>query len=128
MFTRVCGQCHKLYGEGAEVGPDLTSNGRNDFRQLLSNVYDPNLVIGAAYRAHTVVTEDGRVLSGLLVEDGADRLVLKVQGGKQEVVPQADILDRSVAPVSLMPEGLEKQMTDEQTADLFAYLRTQQAP
>ena len=124
VFTRVCGQCHKLYGEGAEVGPDLTNNGRNDFRQLLSNVYDPNLVIGAAYRAHTVVTEDGRVLSGLLVEDGAERVVLKVQGGKQEVIPRSAILDESVAALSLMPEGLEKQMTPEQTADLFAYLRT----
>ena len=128
VFTRVCGQCHKLYGEGAEVGPDLTNNGRNDFRQLLSNVYDPNLVIGAAYRAHTVVTEDGRVLSGLLVEDGADRIVLTVQGGRREVIARSDVLDESVAPVSLMPEGLEKQMTDQQTADLFAYLRTPAAP
>src|SRR5262249_40397701 len=45
IFKKLCAQCHKLHGEGAEVGPDLTGNGRSDFEQLLSNVFDPSLVI-----------------------------------------------------------------------------------
>ena len=57
VFKKVCAQCHKIYGEGADVGPDITSNGRNEFEQLLSNVFDPSLVIGAAFQAVTVVTE-----------------------------------------------------------------------
>ncbi len=69
VFNRVCGQCHKLYGAGQDVGPDITLNGRNSFEQLLSNVFDPSLVVGAAYQARTIVTEDGRVLTGLVVED-----------------------------------------------------------
>src|SRR5690606_9089958 len=82
VFAKVCGQCHKIYGEGQDVGPDLTANGRSSFEQLLSNVFDPRLVIGAAYQARTIVTTQGRVLTGLVSEDSDQRVVLKVQGGK----------------------------------------------
>src|SRR6185437_2862910 len=77
-FKKVCGQCHKIYGEGQEVGPDITANGRSSFEQLLSNVFDPSLVIGAAYQARTIVTEDGRILTGLVAEDNEQRVVLKI--------------------------------------------------
>ncbi len=73
VFTKLCAQCHKIYGEGQDVGPDITANGRNDFDQLLSNVFDPSLVIGPGYQATTVATIDGRVLTGLLAEDGKER-------------------------------------------------------
>ena len=53
VFNKLCAQCHKIYGEGQDVGPDITSNGRNDFDQLLSNVFDPSLVIGPGYQATT---------------------------------------------------------------------------
>ena len=56
IFKKLCAQCHKIYGEGADVGPDITSNGRADFNQLLSNIFDPSLVIGAGYQAVTVNT------------------------------------------------------------------------
>ena len=42
VFKKLCAQCHKIYGEGVEVGPDITSNGRGDFDQLLSNIFDPS--------------------------------------------------------------------------------------
>ncbi|RMG40034.1 MAG: dehydrogenase [Planctomycetota bacterium] len=128
VFKKVCGQCHKIYGEGAEVGPDLTSNGRNSYEQLLSNVFDPNLVIGAGYQAWTVATTSGRVLTGLLVERSDQRIVLKVQGGKREVVPadQIEVLKKS--DVSMMPEDLEKQLKPQEIADLFAFLTLDRPP
>ena len=91
VFNKLCAQCHKIYGAGQEVGPDITSNGRNDFEQLLSNVFDPSLVIGPGNQATTVATTDGRVLTGLLAEDGKDRVVLKLQGGKLETIPRDQI-------------------------------------
>ena len=121
-FTKVCAQCHKIYGEGAEVGPDITLNGRNNFEQLLSNVFDPSLVIGAGYRSYTVITHGGRVLNGLLAEDGEQRVVLKIQGGKQEVIPRSEIDEFKVNEISLMPEQLEKQLTPPEIIDLFAFL------
>jgi putative heme-binding domain-containing protein len=123
VFTRVCGQCHKLHGEGQDVGPDITSNGRGSFDQLLSNVFDPSLVIGASYQARTVLTTDGRVLTGLLVEDSDQRIVLKGQGGKLETIPREEVDAVKVSELSLMPEGLEKQLKPQEIADLFAYLR-----
>ena len=127
-FKKVCAQCHKIYGEGADVGPDITRNGRNDFTQLLSNVFDPSLVIGAGYRSYTVVTNGGRVLNGLLVEDSPQRIVLKVQGGKQEVIARSDIDEFKVNEISLMPEQLEKQLTPEEIVDLFAFITLDKPP
>lgn len=127
-FKKVCAQCHKMYGEGAEVGPDITLNGRNDYTQLLSNVFDPSLVIGAGYRSYTVLTEGGRVINGLLVEESPQRIVLKVQGGKQEIVPRDDIDEFKVSEISLMPEQLEKQLSQQEIIDLFAYITLDKPP
>jgi len=128
VFKKVCAQCHKIYGEGAEVGPDITLNGRSDFNQLLSNVFDPSLVIGAGYRSYTVATSGGRVLNGLLAEDSPQRIVLKVQGGKQEVIARADVDEFKVNEISLMPEQLEKQLTPQEIVDLFAYISLDKPP
>lgn len=128
VFQKVCGQCHEIYGQGHKVGPDITRNGRNDYAQLLSNVLDPSLVIGADYQAHLLATGDGRVLTGLLVEDSPQRVVLKVQGGKQEVVPRENIELMERSGLSMMPEGLEKQLTQQELIDLFAYLVLDKPP
>ncbi|MBS0204671.1 MAG: c-type cytochrome [Planctomycetes bacterium] len=127
-FKKVCAQCHKIYGEGVEVGPDITRNGRNDFTQLLSNVFDPSLVIGAGYRSYTVVTNGGRVLNGLLAEDSPQRVVLKIQGGKQEVIARSDIDEIKVSEISLMPEQLEKQLSPQEIVDLFAFITLDKHP
>ncbi len=128
VFRNVCGQCHKIYGEGQEVGPEITLNGRASYEQLLSNVFDPSLVIGPAYQATTVVTSDGRVLTGLLVEDSPERVVLKLQGGKLEAVARKDVEESKLSPLSLMPEGLEAQVSPKELADLFAYITLDKPP
>lgn len=128
VFNRVCGQCHKIYGTGQDVGPEITRNGRGSFEHLLSNVFDPSLVIGASYQARSVITADGRVLTGLLSEDNEQRIVLKTQGGKLEIIPREDVEEIAISKLSLMPEGLEKQLTADQLADLFAFLSLDQPP
>jgi putative membrane-bound dehydrogenase-like protein len=128
VFKKVCGQCHKIYGEGAEVGPDITANGRGNFDQLLSNVFDPSLVIGASYQARTVITSEGRVLTGLPVEENDQRIVLKVQGGKLETIPRGEIDVLKVSELSMMPEQLEKQLKPEELADLFSFLILDKLP
>ena len=128
VFTRVCGQCHKIHGTGQDVGPDITLNGRSSFEQLLSNVLDPSLVIGASYQARTVVTSDGRVLTGLLSEDNAQRVVLKMQGGKLETVARDDVEELRVSQLSMMPEGLETQLNPDEMVDLFAFLVLDKPP
>jgi putative heme-binding domain-containing protein len=127
-FQKLCGQCHKIYGQGQDVGPDITVNGRASFEQLLSNVFDPSLVIGSSYQARLVQTSDGRTLTGLMVEDSPQRIVLKVQGGKLETIARADVEAIEVSKLSLMPEGVEKQYQPQEIADLLAFLLLDRPP
>lgn len=127
-YDKLCGQCHQLFGRGQQVGPDITKNGRSNFEQLLSNVFDPSLVIGTSYQAYTVATDEGRILTGLLVEDSPQRIVLKMQGGKQEVVPRDEIDIMEKSKLSMMPEGVEKQLQPQEIADLFALLALDRLP
>jgi putative heme-binding domain-containing protein len=127
-YAKVCGQCHKLFGEGAEVGPELTDNGRSTYDQLLSNVFDPSLVIGAAYQARTVLTTGGRAVTGLVVEDSPEHLILKVQGGKLETIPRSEIDEEKQSEQSLMPEDVEKSLTRQELLDLFAYITLDRPP
>ncbi len=128
VYNKLCGQCHKLHGKGQEVGPEITVNGRGNLEQLLSNVFDPSLVIGKDYQAVTVLTIEGRVLSGLLVEDSPARVVLKLQGGKLETIARDDVDAMKTSDTSLMPEGIEKQLSPEEILDLFAYLTLTKPP
>jgi putative heme-binding domain-containing protein len=104
------------------VGPKLDENGRTGVPLLVSNILDPSLVIGKDYQARLVVMEDGRSLTGLVVEDSPTRIVLKVAGDKREVAPKDKIEKMKVSDVSLMPEQLEKQMTPQEFKDLIAFL------
>ena len=128
VFQKTCAQCHKMYGDGQEIGPDLTGNGRNNYEQLLSNVFDPNLVIGENYQAVVVAVKDGRTLTGLLTQDSPESVKLKVQGGKEEVIPRAQVEEVKRSPISLMPENLESLVTPQELADLFAYLALDRPP
>lgn len=123
VFGRVCSQCHVLHDTGHEVGPAITSNGRGSLEQLVSNVLDPSLVIGEAFQAKTVLTVDGDIVAGLVVEETPKYLTLKVQGGeKVEFSKDDDIEQVKTSSKSLMPEGLEAQMSQQELIDLFAYL------
>ena len=128
VYDRICGQCHVMHGRGYEVGPEITRNGRGSFEQLIISVFDPSLVIGDAYKSVTVLTSDGRVISGLVSERSEQRIALKVQGGKLEVIPMEDVEEIHDNEHSLMPEGLEEQMTQQEMADLFALLSLEQPP
>jgi len=122
VYDRICGQCHLMNGRGVEVGPNITANGRGSYEQLLVSVFNPSLVIGDAYKSVTLRTVDGTVVTGLLVEKSDKRTVIKVQGGKEETIPTEEIEEYKQDKKSLMPEGIESQMTAQELADLFALL------
>jgi putative heme-binding domain-containing protein len=128
VFKKICAQCHKIFGEGQDVGPEITSSGRNDFDQLISNVFDPSLVIGPGYQATTLATTEGRILSGLLVEDGNDRVVLKLQGGQVETVQRSQVAEIKTSELSLMPDSFESQLTQQEIVDLCAFLSLDKPP
>ena len=128
VFKRLCAQCHTIYGEGEPLGPDLTTNGRGSFDQLLASVFDPSLVIGPSYQTTTVVTEDGRNLTGLVTEDNDRRVVLALPGGGKEVVARGNVKYTRTSKLSLMPEGIEALLDRKDLADLFAFLALDRPP
>lgn len=128
VFNNFCAQCHTIYGHGAKIGPDITANGRSNFEQLLSNVFDPSLVIGPGYQVVTVVTRDGRNLTGLLAEDNDQRVVVRITGGSEEAVPRADVKFTRLSKLSMMPEGIEDLLSRKDLCDLFAFICLDRPP
>ena len=121
VMKKTCLVCHKFYGEGAEVGPDLTGVGRSTLDALLHNVINPSEVVGKGYENVEVETKDGRSVSGRLVEETDTRLKLLAAGPKEEVVAKSDIASLRVSELSVMPEGLE-QMPDTDFRNLIWYI------
>jgi len=121
VAKKVCLTCHKLHGEGADIGPDLTGVGRSSLDALLANLIDPNQIIGAGYEMVEITTKDDRSVSGRMVEHTDTRVRLLSAGPKEDVVAKSDIARLRVSELSVMPEGME-QMPDADFRNLIAYL------
>ncbi len=123
VFNRTCAQCHRLYGEGHPVGPDLTGSDRANLDYVLENSVDPSAVIGGDYRLTNFYTAKGRLVAGIVVEE-TDRAVTVQTATERVVLPLADVDDRQVSSASMMPEGQLEQLTPDELRDLVAYLAT----
>jgi putative heme-binding domain-containing protein len=121
VYNRVCGSCHRLYGQGGEIGPDLTGSGRDNLDYLLENIVDPGASVSADFRMVALAMTDGRVLNGLVKSQSARTLTLQTQ-------TEAITLDRSEiesihpSPSSFMPEGLLETLNALEIRNLIAYL------
>ncbi len=123
LFKKHCATCHVLFGDGNKVGPDLTTANRKDQSALLANLVDPSAVVRREYVNYTVLTEDGRILTGLLAEQDAASVTVLDAKNQRTKVPRSEIEDIREAEVSLMPEKLLEKLTPQEIRDLFAYLQ-----
>jgi putative membrane-bound dehydrogenase-like protein len=128
IYTAICGQCHKLFGEGQNVGPDLTGSNRANVDYLLDNILDPNAVIGKDYQLNIFELNDGRVASGVIKEESPAGFRIAMPGGLEQTVTMAEIKKRTVSKLSTMPEGLIDVLPAEQLQQLVAYLQTNASP
>lgn len=124
VFKKTCASCHKLHGKGTQIGPDLTGAERKDRQKLIRNGLDPSAEVRPQYISHVVVTNDGRVLTGLLAGSTAETITLLDAKNKRTVFNRADVEELRESPVSLMPEKLLDELTDQQIRDLLAYLQS----
>ena len=122
VFAKTCQQCHKLYGVGDTIGPDLTGSNRSDAEYLLSNVFDPSGLIAKEYHSTLVITDDGRVLTGIVTSEDDKSLTIRT-ATETLVVPKDEIEERSLSDVSMMPDDQLRLFTRHEILSLFAYLR-----
>lgn len=123
IFDRACATCHKLYGAGGEVGPDITGSNRANLDYILTNMLDPSSEIPEGYQLVTIGTQDGRAYAGNIASEDDNQVTLRMIG-QNMVIAKSDILSRQVLPVSMMPQGLLSALSDAEVRDLVAYLRT----
>ncbi len=125
VFGRVCATCHKVEGKGHEVGPDLLALTDRTREGLSIAVLDPNRDVDARYAQYNVSLRDGKVLNGLIASETANAVTLKGPEGRTEAILRADIDEVKTQGQSLMPEGLEKDLTPQDLADVIVYLNEQ---
>jgi len=123
VFRRECATCHRLDREGYEVGPDLFGIRNQPKEAILLHILVPDQEITQGFSAYTVATKDGRVLTGLLASDSPTSLTLRQAEGKEDTIPRADVDELVASDQSLMPQGLENNITKEEFADLLGYLK-----
>jgi putative heme-binding domain-containing protein len=123
VFDKVCGTCHKMFGQGKSIGPDLTGSNRDNLDYVLDNIVDPSRVVPTELRQSAVLLVDGRVITGTVVRQ--DDQTLTIQTIKdQQIVPQEDVETVRQLNQSLMPEGLLTTLENEQVRNLIGYLQT----
>jgi putative membrane-bound dehydrogenase-like protein len=122
LFQQRCQSCHRLGNEGFAVGPDLAGARNGGKEKLLTNILDPNREVPPNYFVYTVETADGDSYTGLIVNESANSVTLRQPLGVETVVARARIVKMQASKLSLMPEGLEEGLTNQDLADLVDYI------
>jgi putative heme-binding domain-containing protein len=123
LFREHCATCHKLFGEGGEIGPDLSATARNDTPALLANIVDPGAVVRTPYLRYAAATTGGRVVSGLLVAQDGAGITLADARNERTTLPRDTVEELRTLPGSIMPENLLKALGPQEVRDLFAYIQ-----
>ncbi|MBN9691577.1 MAG: HEAT repeat domain-containing protein [Verrucomicrobia bacterium] len=122
-FTALCASCHRLRGEGQEVGPDLNMVATKPVDWMLLAILDPSQAVETRYRAWTLQLTDGEILTGLIAAETANNLVLRYAGTSEQPILRSQIRSIEPQPGSLMPAGFESALQPQDLADLLAWIR-----
>jgi putative membrane-bound dehydrogenase-like protein len=125
IFATTCSVCHRLFGEGASIGPDLTGAGRDSSDYLIENIVDPSAIVAADYRLAVVNLVDGRIIAGLL-SARTERTITVQTMTERLTLERTDIKSIDQSATSLMPEGLFQAISETQVRDLVGYLMSKE--
>lgn len=121
LFNKICANCHKLFGEGGSIGPELTGSQRSSTEYLLTKILDPSATVSKDYQVSVLGMKDGRVLNGIVKEETPQTLTLQTATELLRLAVK-DVDSRKLTGQSLMPEGALAPLTDREVRDLIAYL------
>ncbi len=120
-----CITCHKLGYGGGRLGPDLTNIGRaRNQRDLLEAIIYPSSSIVRGYEPVSVLMNDGRIVSGIVISENRDELVISLDAQKTVTLARADVDEITPSAVSPMPNGVASLLTPQELADLVEFLRS----
>jgi putative membrane-bound dehydrogenase-like protein len=123
-FLKHCAKCHRLEGQGFDIGPNLAAMQNRGPDAILTNVLDPNREVNPQYLNYVLITQDGRSLSGTIAAETATSVTLRRAENAQDTVLRIDIDELRSTGQSLMPEGMEKELDVQGVADVIAYLNS----
>lgn len=121
LFQKHCANCHRMFGQGGVIGPEITGAQRTNVEYMLENLVDPSAAVSKDFQMEMVQTDAGRVITGLVVDETDVALTLQTTN-ERLVVPKAEIDERTLSKVSMMPDGLLQTLTNDQVRDLIGYL------
>jgi putative heme-binding domain-containing protein len=120
-----CIQCHRIQGQGTDVGPDLSGAGAQfDRRTLAESILWPNRAVREGYTLTRFELSDGDEVLGMIRAETTDSISLQPAAGEPMLLPKSRIRSRQPTSQSLMPEGLEGSLSLDDFADLLAYLES----
>jgi putative membrane-bound dehydrogenase-like protein len=129
VFKKVCATCHRLENVGVEVGPDLLAALRNKTREaLLIDLLDPSREVDSRYINYLVTTKTGRVVTGMIAAETGSSITLRRAEKAEDTILRTQIDEIQATAKSVMPEGLESQLSKQDVADVIAYLLSVAAP
>ncbi|MEZ6126829.1 MAG: c-type cytochrome [Planctomycetaceae bacterium] len=122
LFKKTCAACHRLYGDGGRIGPDLTGSNRTNLDYLLNNVIDPSAEVPRQFTVSVIALKSGRVLTGVVVGETDQTLSIQTDKDLQQIAI-SEVEERTLTTKSLMPDGLLDPLTREQVRDLIAFVQ-----
>ena len=129
MTVGTCAKCHKVKGEGKEVGPDLTEIGSKLSKEAFYvSILDPSAGISHNYETHLLLLEDGTSFSGILVSETEQEVSVKTAEAIIRKIPRDEIAAMKKQPISLMPADLQKSLTAKNLVDVVEFLTTLKKP
>jgi len=123
LFAKTCTACHKVGDTGFAVGPDLASLKDRGGESLLVSLFDPNRAVESKFLNYAAVTVSGRTYTGILVGESGGSVSLLGAEGKTSVLLREEVDELHCTERSAMPEGLERDLSPQDTADLIEYLQ-----
>ncbi|MBC8356970.1 MAG: c-type cytochrome [Planctomycetes bacterium] len=124
VFGKKCAVCHQVGGVGHQVAPDLASVQNKSPADLLLSVLDPNREAQPNFNVYNVLTQQGRTFNGIIAAESANSITLRRAEAKQDVILRSNIDELVSTGVSLMPEGLEKDLTRQDLADVITFVKS----
>jgi putative membrane-bound dehydrogenase-like protein len=121
VFTKSCSQCHRLFAEGGAIGPDLSGSQRTNLDYLLENIVDPSASVAKDFMTEKFLLEGGRVVSGIVMDESEFAITIQT-ATERLVLPKKEVEERQPSKLSIMPEGLLENLSEEQICGLFSYL------